>query len=106
MGLDVDMLNTEKLLGPFNRQCLDLVDKFATTVIALADRALGIFVGQYSSHGSHYIARNKVLGCDQLDSVTLAEFLTTDRGGNFAIGQSIGRRCNHDLDPLLRGGMD
>ena len=72
MRLNIGVLRAEELLGPLDGERLDLVDILAAAVIARAGIALGILVGQVTSHGLKHSLTDKVLRGDQLDMVPLA----------------------------------
>ena len=79
MRLDVGVLGAEELLGPVDRQPLDLVDELATAVIPLAGQTLGVLVGQDRADGLHDGGAGVILRGDQLELVALANFLVGDR---------------------------
>ena len=53
MRLDVRVLRSEELLGAFNGQRLDLINKFTATVPAFAGITFGVFVGQDAAGRFH-----------------------------------------------------
>ena len=76
LGCTLAKFATEQFLGAFDGDRFDLVDIFATTIIALARIALGIFVGQHRTCRLKHRARGDVFGRDQFDLFLLAfEFL-------------------------------
>ena len=65
--LHVGVGGTKQFLGTVNGQLLGNIDKLATTVVALAGVAFGVFVGQHTALGFHHPRAGVVFGCDQLD---------------------------------------
>ena len=65
MGLDVNVLGPEQLLGPFDGEGLGLVHELTATVVPFARIALGILVGQDGALGFHYRPARVVLRGDK-----------------------------------------
>ena len=63
--LDVGMLGAEQRLGPFPRQVLSDVDKFAPAVIPLSRIPLGVFIGHDAPGRFKHRLGNEILRCDQ-----------------------------------------
>ena len=64
----------EERQGPLLRQDLGKVDVFASTVVALAGKALRVLVGEPGSLRLHHGGEGVVLARDELDLVVLAPF--------------------------------
>ncbi len=90
MRLDIGETAIEKFFRAVDRQLLDLIDEFATAVIAPARIAFGVFVGQHRALRFEHGARHDVLGCDELDLILLTPELAADRGRDIGIG--LGQR--------------
>jgi hypothetical protein len=95
MGLHVDELATEQLLGPADRQVLDQINEFATAIIAAARIAFCVFVRQDGALRLHGRKGDDIFRGDQFDLVLLAmEFLTDCRGQfRIAVTQVSGEEC-------------
>src|ERR1700684_4584928 len=61
VGLHIDILRTEKFLGPLARQIFDNIGTLASAVITLAGIALRIFVGEDRPGGLEHRLADKVL---------------------------------------------
>jgi len=72
MGLDVGRIGTKNLFHAIDGQLLGNVDKFATTVIAFAWVALGIFVGELRALSRHDGWGGIVFAGNELNVVFLA----------------------------------
>ena len=82
MGLHVGRLGAEELAGPLDGQKFDLIDRFATTVVALAGVAFGVFVGEDTALCRQDGRRGVVLAGDHLEAGLLAFALGQDRFPN------------------------
>jgi hypothetical protein len=110
IGLDVDVLDVEQLLGALDRKRLCNVDELAAAIVALARVALGIFVGHDRALRLEHRLADDVLGRDQLDLVLLAAQLARDGVGDFGVdtrkaGAEVGGEASaHGRSPV--GGCD
>ena len=77
--LDVGEPDAKQLRGALNGETLGDIDILASAVIAAARIALGIFIREDRALRFEHSARNDVLGCDQLDLITLAAEFLVDR---------------------------
>jgi len=69
------MLSTEQLSGSIDRQALDDVDVFATTIIPAAGITLGILVGQDRPGGFENRGTGVVFRSNQFEAVVLSPSL-------------------------------
>ena len=69
--LDVCVLCTKELFGSLACDILYDIHILAPAIVALAGKALCIFVGEYRSCRQKDSLGNDVFGCDQLDILTL-----------------------------------
>ena len=104
VGLDVDVLGAEELLGPVAGQVLDHVDVLAAAVVALPGIALGIFVGQHAADGLHDGGAGVVFAGDHFQPVLLAVDFAGNGGPNFRVffGDEVHGRCRSrkkDVNP-------
>ena len=90
MRLHVGVLGRKQLLGTIDGQPLDFVDELAAAVVPLPRIALGVFVGQHAADRLEHGRADEVLGCDQLDAVTLARLLAGNGAGHFWVRPSAG----------------
>ena len=67
------MLGTEQLFHAIDRELFDLVDHFATTIVAFARQAFSVLVGERRTHRFHHGRRHEVLARDQFESVVPGE---------------------------------
>ncbi|MGF6960051.1 hypothetical protein QFZ97_005981 [Paraburkholderia youngii] len=88
MRLHVGELRVEQSLDTIERERLDLVDVFATAVVALARIPFRVFVGQHRALRVEYGARHDVFRRDQLD----LRLLTLELFQNGAAHRRIARR--------------
>ncbi len=72
MGLHIDETTVEYLLGPVDRQLLDLIRRRAALIVALARIALCIFVGEDAALSFQHRLRDDIFRGDQLNLVLLA----------------------------------
>ena len=89
VGLDVCMVDAENRLRTLDGERLDLVNDLLTFVVALADVALGVLVGEFAAGRLEHRAGNIVLRRDQPDLalLTLARGgMKTDDGGQSFLG--------------------
>ena len=98
VGLHVCVLRPEELLRPVDAHVLDLIDKFAAAVVALARITLGILVGQHGAHRGHHRRGDDVLGRDQLQVGALTAQFTGHDVGDDRIGVA------NEVDVLLLHG--
>ena len=71
MGLHVDVLGSEDLLRPLDRQRLGLVHELAPAVVPFPGVSLGVLVRQHGPGGLEDRLAHEVLGGDQLELVRL-----------------------------------
>ncbi len=72
MGLNVGVICTEQGFHPIDGQVFGFVDVLATTVVALAGIAFGVFVGQHGTLRLHNPGAGVVLRSNQFDVLLLA----------------------------------
>ena len=84
--LDVCETSAKELLHTVTREVLDLVDRPAAAVVAVARKALCVLVGERGPNGLHHRERDEVLGGDELDGVALSRELVADGGGKLGVG--------------------
>ena len=61
VGLHIGPFGIEKLLHALAGKVFHLVHHLATAIIALAGKALGVFVGEATAHGLHYLVADEIL---------------------------------------------
>ena len=107
VGLHVDVFGAEQLLGAVDRQLLDDVDVFATTVVTTARVPFRVLVGQDGALSLQNGLGREVLRGDHLESVALAGQLGIHGGRNLGIQLAQGLvECvvggHRGLTPRLR----
>src|SRR5579872_810822 len=85
MGLDVRVLGPEELLGPVDRELLDLVDHLAAAVVAAARIALGVLVGGNRPDGLENGRPGEVLRGDELQLAPLPLQLLRQQTGDLRV---------------------
>ena len=88
--LHIGVLGAEQLLQAVDGQLLDHIDIFATTVIAAARIAFGVFVRQLTALGLHDRWRGVVFRGDQLDVIFLALVFLLHDGPQIGVDQGKG----------------
>jgi hypothetical protein len=86
VGLDIDVVCTEELFRPLNRQILCNIHKLAAAVITSTRIALCIFIGKLTTHGFQYSTAHEVLRCNQLELLVLPISLVLNNLQNLWIG--------------------
>ena len=86
MRLHVGGIGTKNQLDAVNRQLLGHVHMLATTVIAAARVAFGVFVGELRALRGHDGGRGIVFAGDQLNVVLLAGVFSLDGSPEFGVG--------------------
>ena len=105
MRLHVGCLGVEHFLGPFDRELLDHVDKFATAVITLAGIAFGVLVREPRPLRLEHRQARVVFGGDELDVRLLPLVLADDGGPELGIGLGeVQRMAGHGSGPGLGNG--
>ena len=84
--LHVRVLGSEQLLGSRDGKRLGDIDELAATVVASARVALRVLVRHDRTGRFEHRPAHEVLGCDELESVSLTMGFVRDRGGNLGIG--------------------
>jgi hypothetical protein len=90
MRLYVGVIRSEDFLRPLDRERLGDVDELAAAVVAFADVALGVLIGQDRARRFAYCATRVVLRRDQLEVLALPPLLALDCREEFGIA-----RCEH-----------
>ena len=85
VGLHVDMLGAEQAFEPVAGEILDLVDKLAAAVVAVAGIALGIFVREHAPDRLHDGGAREVLAGDHLQPLVLARLLGLHGGPDIRV---------------------
>ena len=80
VGLNIDMLGAKQALEPVAGKILDLVDKLAAAVIAVAGIALGVFVREHAADRLHDGGAGEVFAGDHLQPLGLARLLGLNGG--------------------------
>ncbi|MND58788.1 hypothetical protein D3C80_499570 [compost metagenome] len=95
VGLDVDEVDAEQLLGALDGKLFGDIDELAAAIITLARITFGILVGHDRALGFEHGARDDVLRCNQLDLVTLTTEFLLDRAKDFRVGfgERAGEEC-------------
>src|SRR6516162_8691319 len=88
--MDIGKGTSEKPPGALDRKSFNDVDEFATTVVAAAWVAFGVFVGQDRALRCQYSTRDEVFAGDQLDLPSLAHTLVNNCRRHFGIGPGDG----------------
>jgi len=83
--LDIDMIGTEQLLGPFDGQVFGDIDIFTTAIIPLARITLSVFVGQWRADSLQNGFADEIFRSDQFNFGTLATDLKLDCRVDFRI---------------------
>ena len=109
--LDVSVVSTEESLRTVNRQLLDFVDLFATTIPALTRVAFGILIRQHAALRFHNCRQGEVLRGNQFEVRLLTVELGLDEGVDFWVelgersaadgsheNREIGERCGSKRD--------
>ena len=105
MGLNVDELRVEQLLGTLDCQRFRNVDELAAAVVALAGIAFRVLVRELRPLRGHDRRARVVLRGDELDVLLLAPVLSGDRGPQFGIGLvERGRAMEHGRGRAGREG--
>ena len=86
MRLYVGIITAEQGLGPFDGEGLDGISEFNAAVVAPMGISLNGLVDQHRTQRIQTGLANHILRGDQLNTVTLAGQLATDRRVNFRIG--------------------
>ena len=95
VGLDVDVVAPEHLLGAVDRQLLGDVHELAAAVVALAGEALGVLVGEVRALAVEDRLGDEVLGGDHLQRPLLALELVLEDIGDRRI--DLGERTREVL---------
>ncbi len=66
MRLHIRVLGAEQLLGPIDRQLLDLINHLAAAVIALPRQPLSVLVRERGAHRLEHGDRHEVFTRDEL----------------------------------------
>ena len=90
--LDVRVVSAKQLFRALYSQHLDIVDKFAATVVTLARVSLGVLVGELATLCGHDSRARVILRRDQLDMLLLALTFQVYGFGYFRIVGREGRR--------------
>ena len=85
MRLDIGIFGVEKFAEAVDGQLLDLVDHFATSIIAGARITFCIFVGAHAAECLKHLLAHKVFGRDELKAFTLAFLFFADQVGNLDV---------------------
>ena len=95
--MNVCKFASKELFTSIDRDLLDLIDKFAATIIPFSRVAFGVFVGQHGALALQYRSRHEVLRGDHLKATALAAQFGVQQFGDLRIGfadrrvESIGR---------------
>ena len=108
--LHVGVRRAEQLAGVLGGHGLDGVDVLAAGVEAMADRALGVLVGEPRAHGQQHGRRRVVLAGDELQRRSLVHQLLAGRLGDAGLHRAddLERRVVRGRGGLgqgLRGGF-
>ena len=103
MGLDVCVLGLEEILGPVDRELLDLVDDLAAAVVPLARVPLGVLVRRHRADRLEDRRPREVLRRDQLDLAALPLELVAEerRDVRIDLGKARGAQFGEGM-----GGVD
>ena len=99
MGLDIGMFSTKQLFGTINGQLFGNIDKFTTTIVALAGVAFSIFIGQYRPLDLQHGFTDKVFRCNKLKAVFLPGDFLLNNLRNLRVN-SCQTVCCHACSPV------
>jgi len=102
VGLHVDVLAAEDLLGTIAGEVLNDVSVLAAAVVATAGVALGVFVGENGAGCLQHCFRNEVLTGNHLEALVLAEGFVIKSGGDVGVGLGEGERHAVSHTGILR----
>ena len=102
VGLHVDVLAAEDLLGAIAGQVLDDVGVLAAAVVAAAGVALGILVGKDGAGRLEHCFGDEVFAGNHLQPLVLAEGFVVKGGGNVGVGLGEGERHAVSHTGILR----
>ncbi len=93
VGLHVDVLGAEKLLGAIPSQILDHIGILTAAVIALGGIALGVLVGEDRPDSLEHGLADEILRGNHFQAFVLAADFVVNSGGDLWIG--LGERAAH-----------
>ena len=102
--LHVGVVGAEELLGAIDSQLLGDIHVLATTVIALARIAFGIFVGEHGTLRLEHARARIVLGGDQLDVIFLTLPFGAHRSGELWVESGNGHLSGEHRRGLGKAG--
>ena len=102
VGLHVDVLAAEDLLGAIAGQVLDDVGVLAAAIVAAAGVALGVFIGKDRAGRLEHRLGDKVFAGNHLQPLVLAEGFVVKSSGDIGVGLGEGERHAVSHTGILR----
>ena len=106
MGLHVDKVATEQLLGPFDGQFFRNVNILTAAVITPVGIALGVFIGHHRTLGFKHGPGNDVFRSDQFDFGLFPLQFTLDRSEDIrvTVSQRLAEKTGVEISGIIGFG--